>query len=259
MPSRHVRPFAAFVVTVLLSAMASVALLVGPVMPAIAQDMAATAKGSIVEQRREFGAFDAVQLNSAIDVVLVQSGRTAATLVGPALAIERITTEVKGNTLLIGDKPGNTGYWFWNRDKAPPVRLVVEVAEVRKLAVHGAGDMSAKALKGSELEVNVLGAGDVRLNDLSLSSLKVNVVGSGDVALAGKAPAQAFVIRGSGDIRASELQGSTVSVSIAGSGDARVWAMQSLSVSIAGSGDVRYRGEPTLTQQIAGSGDVSKL
>lgn len=251
------RTCTSFVVTLLVSTAAALAL-VAPSPPVQAQDGATTAKAGVNEQRRALGAFDAVQLTSAIDVVLVQSGQSAVTVVGTAQAIDRITTEVRGNTLHVGEKAGNERRWFWNSN-APTVRLVLEVAQLRKLSVAGAGDISTKGLKGEELEVDVLGAGDVRLNGLALSSVKVRIAGSGDVMLAGKAPTQAYVVRGSGDIRASELEGATVSVSIAGSGDARVWATQTLSVSIAGSGDVRYRGEPKLTQQIAGSGDVSKL
>lgn len=223
----------------------------GPVM----SQESTTADGTIVEEARDLGSFDAISLRGSVDVVLIQSDRHRATVVGRRDVVSKITTEVRDNALVIDEASG----WTLSVRKRHVPRVIVEVVNLKSVALAGSGDVSTKALKAKELTFSVSGSGDVRLAGLSIENFIVKIAGSGDVTASGKATTQRFAIAGSGDVRADQLEGSAVTVSIAGSGDARVWSTQSLKASIAGSGDVRYRGTPQVTKSVAGSGNVAAL
>ncbi len=243
-----------YVVFPVLAGLVLLAFLLAAGGPAVSQETN-TADSAIVEEERVLGSFDAISLRGSVDVVLIQSDRHRATVVGRRDVVSKITTEVRDGTLVIDEAAG----WTLNFRKHQAPRVIVETVNLKSVAVSGSGDFSTKALKAKELAFSVSGSGDVRLAGLSLDSLVVKIAGSGDVMASGKAPTQRFAIAGSGDVRADQLEGNAVTVSIAGSGDARVWSTQTLKASIAGSGDVRYRGAPQVSKSVAGSGSVAAL
>ncbi len=210
---------------------------------------------NVIEDARELSAFNALELRSSVDVVVVQSNRHHVTVVGKRDLVSKVTTEVRGDKLVVSTESG----WSFNWRQEAGVRAIVEVVDLRSASISGSGNLSTKSLKGKTLAFSVSGSGDMRLAGLHADSLTVNVSGSGDVTASGKAATQRIAVAGSGDVRADQLEGAVVSVSIAGSGDVRVWSTQTLKASIAGSGDVRYRGKPEVTKSVVGSGDVAAL
>ncbi len=216
---------------------------------------------SVIEDVRELTTFNAIDVRGSVDVVLVQTGKHRATVVGQRDKVPSVKTEVRDGTLVIDQASGSSWHigWSWRGGKREALKAIVEVADLQAIAVTGSGDVRSKTLKAKTLNVSVSGSGDVKLAGLAADSLGVKVSGSGDVTVSGKVPTQSYAIAGSGDVRADQLEGNTVSVSIAGSGDARVWSTQSLKASVAGSGDVQYRGAPQVEKSIAGSGTVTPM
>ncbi|TAF99588.1 MAG: DUF2807 domain-containing protein [Betaproteobacteria bacterium] len=209
--------------------------------------------GKAVTEPRITPPFNAISIKGAADVAIRQSNKNAVEVFADDNIAPLITTEVQGQTLVIGFKEKTSV-----RTKTKLV-VRVDVATLTAIGISGSGDVTADLLKLESLDVNISGSGDVRLNDLTAANLNVSISGSGDFTAAGSATKQRYAIAGSGDIRSSKLQGTDVTVSIAGSGDASVWATGTLTGSVLGSGDIRYTGNATLNKSVLGSGSISKL
>ena len=203
---------------------------------------------------RQVGSFDAVSVRAPVEVELRQAAAPRVEVRAEDAVQPLIETVVVdgafGRTLDIRVKAGAKLPW------PAKVRVVVDVASLRGLAIAGSGDVSGSGLKLERLEIRIGGSGDVRLNDLQAGQLELNIAGSGDIALSGRTDRLTASIAGSGDIDASALDAQDVSLRIAGSGDAQVRAATTLDVTIAGSGEVTYAGQPRLTQRILGSGSL---
>ncbi len=211
-----------------------------------------TGSGKVVEDTRLVSGFSQIEVKSAMDVELRQSGREAVTIIADDNIAPLIRAQVSGKTLVI-----DTNASWSTRVK---MRIVVDVISLTAVKVSGAGDVRAVALKTPELIVGISGSGDIFVEKLETESLSVSISGSGDFRSAGSARTQSYSIAGSGDIRADGLEGEKVNVKIAGSGDARVWAKTSLDASVMGSGDVRYKGKPTnVKKNVLGSGEIAEL
>lgn len=163
-----------------------------------------------------------------------------------------VETTVSHGTLQIRPQRG--------QDIDPTVlRIVVQARQLELLSLAGSGSISADALKGAALKLDVGGSGSITLQRADIEELTVSMAGSGNANLAGRAGTLKVSVAGSGNVSAAAMPADEARVSIAGSGLATVSARSSLRASIAGSGAVRYQGDPKVERSIAGSGDVQRI
>ncbi len=207
--------------------------------------------GKVVEEARTLPAFTRIRLDGPFNLRATQAAATSVGVRADDNLVQRVITEVEGDTLVVSLRPGHS---LRSRE---PLQVSVGTSSLQGVDMRGSGDLWLQSLKGERFELQLSGSGDARLSGLALRSLVVGVSGSGDVTAQGRCDEAQLSIAGSGDLHMAELQTLRTSVSIAGSGDARVHATQALSASVAGSGDVRYSGSPPqLKSSVAGSGSV---
>ncbi len=209
--------------------------------------------GKAITEPRVTQPFIAIAVKGAADVVIRQTGKSAVEVSGDDNIVPLVTTEVKGETLVIDFKDKTS-----MRTKTKLV-VRVDVAALTGISISGSGNVVAEPIKADALDVSISGSGDLRMNELNAASLAVSIAGSGDFTATGAAAKQRYSIAGSGDVKSSALKGNEVSVSIAGSGDASVWAKGTLSGNIVGSGDIRYLGDATVSKSVLGSGSMKRM
>jgi hypothetical protein len=213
--------------------------------------------GKPLREARNVDGFEAIRLAGHFDVVVRQAPTARLSLEGDGNLLPYVETRVvdghKGKVLEIGVKRG------YNLYAKQPLKVEVDMATLRALAIAGSGKAEIASFKVGALDLSVAGSGTVLARQLQADKLSVNVSGSGDVVVDGRSTELGVSIAGSGDVKTGELVADEVKVSIAGSGDASVQANRKLKVSIAGSGDVRYSGNAEVSSSIAGSGSVKKL
>ncbi|MGZ4400066.1 MAG: GIN domain-containing protein, partial [Gaiellaceae bacterium] len=142
----------------------------------------------------------------------------------------RVTTDVRGGSLVIGNRPGS----FITRS---PMRVDVHVPSIDALTLNGSGLISASGVK--------------------TSSLTLAISGSGILRVSGKATRLDIRLSGSGDAEAGQLVARDVHAVVSGSGRILVDATERLDASVPGSGAIIYSGEPShITTSISGSGTV---
>lgn len=187
--------------------------------------------GRVVTEERPVNSFSAVQLDGSGTLLITQGEAEALTISGDDTILPLIRSEVQGDTLVLGPRPGSS--------------LTFSSDLIYKLTVTR---LDAVTLNGS---------GNVRADKLTTDHLRVAINGAGDWTGTGSVDALEVHITGSGSFDAPELASRVAGVEISGSGDVIVKASETLDARIDGSGSVRYAGSPNITQRVSGSGSVA--
>ncbi|HAP59544.1 MAG TPA: hypothetical protein DCR93_08595, partial [Cytophagales bacterium] len=162
-----------------------------------------TGSGNILEETRDVSDFSAVRVESFLDVYLSQGSSQSVMVKADDNIIEKITVEVKGNTLVVGFEKGS-----WNmRDITAKVYVTatelnaiessgssdiilesdIEAGDF-ELEASGSSDIVAKshALSVGDLRVSTSGSSDIVVKDLTAEDIRARTSGSSDIELAGE-------------------------------------------------------------------------
>ncbi|MFH8252784.1 head GIN domain-containing protein [Microbacterium sp. B2969] len=206
------------------------------------------ASGPMTSQDREVDAVTTVVLDSSGDLS-ISEGEPKLVVHAPEDALEHLTSDVEGDTLVLGVKPGfDLGLG--------KVRYELTLPALQAVELNGSGDVESTVSASGTVRLTVEGSGDVTWTGLDAERVEVGLSGSGDLELRGSATELEIQLDGSGSVDAEHLDTQNAVVAIGGSGDADVTASGSLSVDISGSGRVTYSGDPELDSNVSGSGEV---
>ena len=207
----------------------------------------AVVAGPQESEDRDVGDVSSVALATSGNLVVVRGDLPALTVTAARPALERLTSDVAGDRLMLG----STGSFMTGR-----IGYLLETSHLDRVTVQGSGDVTGSGVTGDRLEVLVQGSGDVSFDGVDARRVTVTVQGSGDVTLDGRSDELVVHVAGSGTVHAFDLEVDAADVDVAGSGDVQTSPSGTLDVRTVGSGDVRYRGDPHVTSQVLGSGDV---
>jgi hypothetical protein len=186
--------------------------------------------GQLATTQREVSGFTKVELSGQGDLTIEQTGTESLTISAEENLLPLLTSDVSGDTLVLGTKPNTTIV------PSQPITYSVTVKDLNGLAVSGSGTISAPKLATTDLATKISGSGTITVN--------------------GAANDQNLEISGSGRYQAEGLTSKTVKARISGSGNATVMATDVLDVAISGSGSLTYSGNPEVKQEISGSGKL---
>lgn len=207
------------------------------------------------KETRNVEKFSAIGLSVSADVYVTQGSPQKVELEGAVSDLEKIVTEVDGNTLKIRTKPGS-----W---RIGNVKVYITVENINSLAVSGSGSLYVeKSLETGNLTLAVSGSGSVNINNLKANAVVSTISGSGKISLSGsgnQVSSQTIAISGSGDLYAESLETRDAEVHVSGSGECHLFVSGKLQASVSGSGDVYYKGEPVVKAHVSGSGKVRKI
>ncbi len=210
-------------------------------------------EGDIVTETIEISDFSAVSLIGADDIVISYGDTLEVTATGHANIIDRLKTNVNGNTWNVRLETGcHSNY---------ELTVYITMPDVEEISILGSGDIYVNDfINGGDLELNISGSGDIELNQMEgCPKIDADITGSGDINLEGETPDLETLdvsILGSGNFVAYPAITSEAFISIAGSGDCYVSTIDFLDVQITGSGDVYYKGTPEVDLKVTGSGNV---
>jgi predicted small secreted protein len=189
--------------------------------------------GQISSESRQVSGFSKVELTGNGELTIEQTGAESLTISAEENLLPRVSSEVSGDTLVLGPK------------------TIAKIFPTRPIKYA----LTVKDLTGLE----VSGSGSANVSKLATTSLSSKISGSGQITANGTADDQELDISGSGRYQAEQLISKTVKVTISGSGSADVHATELLDIQMSGSGALTYTGNPPqVTQEISGSGKVIK-
>ena len=204
----------------------------------------------------QVGDVSRIRVQGPFDVRVRTGVPTGVRATGPQDAIDRVTVEQHGETLVIGTSR-SMGLSNWTWSKRDPLVVDVGVRALAAAALGGSGNVSIDRVRGDALDLAVSGSGDLGVGAVDVERLKLQAAGSGSLTAAGRAGTVDASLVGSGDIHGNALKAEQATVSLAGSGSIDLAAQRSATVSLAGSGDVRIVGPAACTVARRGSGDVT--
>ena len=213
---------------------------------------ASDSAGNLITETRDVGEFNRVRLETIGDLNITQSDETRVELEFSPKYEGAITTEVQGDTLVIGSNRRNITQI--NRDV---LRYNVTLSELEGVAVDGSGDVNVGSFGAEDILFSVDGSGDIVAEDLQVERLELAISGSSDVHFAGRADTFVAGVDGAGEIEARGLRAQEVRLGISGAGEAEVCALSALDVNVSGSGEITYYGAPSAPSvDISGAGEV---
>ena len=229
----------------------------------------------ITEERSVDESFTVVSMFNNVNVKLVHSQHPRLELTCPKNLIEKVTTEVKGDTLVVR----NENDFNWIRSYDYSIDLTVYYDSLRSVNFYSIGTlqsldslrgMSQQSIDSTESGIDTVmirgfilrvleGSGDI---DLTLSCNVLKAVfsnGTSKVTLHGYAGYAEHYLRSYGTIHAEDLYSNIVKVTSNSTNDAYVWAHSSLFAYLSNIGNVYYRGYPWIAESYTGDGRVIKL
>ena len=235
-------------------------------------------RGNGVEatEARTVGSFSEVSANGPFDVA-VSTGAPTVEVTCDENLLPDITTEVQGDTLVIGTREED-GTWILLAPEAP-CHVRVSTPTLRGVGATGSGWLIVRGeapdlaevhstgsggvlvepvILASALRVTATGSGEIELETIEVGAVELEVVGSGRVAIGGgSADSLTAQITGSGDLDAPALVVDRADVTISGSGGAELTVTGSLEALLTGSGSLVIHGDPPERDvNTTGSGDV---
>ena len=207
--------------------------------------------GPIVDNERIVEAFDEIDNETSLDLVITQGDVQRVTVSAEADVQAVLKTEVKGDRLTItanGNLNGTSG--------GEARRILITVAQVENFVNDGSGDASIEGFDADKIQVKLDGSGDFEIRESEFDNVTIDADGSGDIRLDGRGNDLSVKTDGSGDVDAYDWAAEDVVVEAKGSGNVRVRADDKLKVKLSGSGNVYYRGNPNLQLDDTGSGEV---
>jgi hypothetical protein len=198
--------------------------------------------------------FDRMRISGPFDVHVRVGGSPSARATGPKDALDRLSVDASGGTLVVKSLPG--GWGGWPTGSHGPVVIEVSVPALRGLSITGSGDVTVDRVRGDALDLAQSGSGSLDIGGIDVGTITAVMTGSGDMSLAGKARTASATLTGSGDLKASGLLVDDAQTKLVGSGDLSLGARHVVKVLLAGSGDVTIAGPAACAVTRSGSGDV---
>jgi predicted small lipoprotein YifL len=177
-------------------------------------------RGPMSTQVREVDDFDSIEMDGAARLEIEVGSAESVTIEAREEIIDRVRTEVRGDTLHIRSKPKD---WFISNGR-PRVIVKVTLPELEYLKLEGGNDVRLSGLAGGETRIRAEGAAHIKATG-HVEELTVHMAGAGHADLDG--------------LLAEEAR-----VTVDGVGSVYVHPTVSLDATMNGVGAILYTGSP---------------
>ncbi len=199
--------------------------------------------------------FTRVRVDGPYNVQLTTGVAPFAKANGSPTAINAISIEVEGRTLVVRKSPSS---WGGYPGQSPgPVEISVGTHDVSTLWLNGSGKLNVNRVKGQSFDLSLVGSGSVDVRDLAVDRLTAGITGSGSVTLAGTAAGAKTIVRGTGTLNASGLKVKDADIGADGSAVVKLTVSGTAKIDTQGTATVALAGRPACTVHASGSAVVS--
>jgi hypothetical protein len=192
-------------------------------------------RGPSRTQTRDVSSFAAIDMSGAARLEITVGRPESLLLEGRAASIERVTTEVRHNTLFIESKPRD---WFMSSNRRR-ITVRISVPKLESLQVEGGNDVRVTGFDGGESVIKASGAAHI-FAEGRLAALTVRMAGAGH-----------------GDF--SRLEADQARVTVEGVGSVIVHPKDTLDATMNGVGAILYTGSPReVNTRMNGLGTIAR-
>lgn len=213
----------------------------------------AAASAHAAERRVLLSDFDRVEIDGDYDVVISTGRLVPVRVSGAPQAIERVSVEQRGRTLVIRPAAGQT----LGMSDAGPVRIQASTNAVRSLRASGSARVAVSSLTAPKTDITLGGSVVFETGRVASDELTLSLDGSGQAKLAGRAAKALVILRGSGAIDAKALDIADLNVSAEGSGKVDITASKTARVEGLGTAAITVEGNAKCDVTSGGLGIIA--
>lgn len=222
----------------------------------LATSLAATAAPAIAASRN-FGItdFTKVRVDGPYKVSFTSGVAPFARASGSGAALDRLTIEVRGDTLVVQNN--KSGWGGYPGENPGPVEVTVGTHEISNAWVNGAGALLIDRVGGLSFALSVQGSGRAEIASADADQLNVSLIGTASAKLAGKAKKLTALVRGIAALDAGDLAATDASIGTEGAATVDANVKGEAAISASGPATIRLTGRPTCTLRTGSSATVS--
>lgn len=200
--------------------------------------------------------FDRVRVDGPYKVKVTTGVSPYAKVSGSAAAIDGVSVDQQGQTLIIRANPSSWGGAYPGEGRGP-VEISVGTLNLSAAWVNGSGSLAVDRVKGLSFNLAVQGSGSAAIGNAAVDQMEIGIAGAGSVTLAGAAPKLTAIVRGTSSLDASALAVKDVTVGAEGPSQVRLNVSNSAKVDARGVASVEIAGGPACTVKAQGSAVVT--
>jgi hypothetical protein len=199
--------------------------------------------------------FSEIRIDGPYTVQLTTGVSPFAKVTGSPAAIDGISVEIEGQTLVIHKDPSG---WGGYPGEAPgPVEISAGTHDLSTVWINGAGNLKVNAVDGPSLDISLGGSGTIGVGQITVDQLSIGLAGTGTAMLAGTANEAHAMVRGTSSLDARSLTVKNATIGADGAAVVKLTATNTAKVNTQGMTTVDLGGSPSCTVTAAGSAVVS--
>ncbi|MGN6155472.1 MAG: GIN domain-containing protein [Sphingomicrobium sp.] len=196
-----------------------------------------------------------IRVDGPYTVKLTTGAPPSAKATGSSTALDKLSVEVEGDTLVI--RKNQSGWGGFPGDNPGPVSIAVGTHDLTAIWLNGSGGLRINAVKGPAVDIAVVGAGSVAIDKLAVDHVGVGVSGSGSVVLSGTANEASATASGTSSIDAHALTAKNATIGASGAAVVKLAATNTVKVNGEGAVTVELSGKPACTLNMEGPASVT--
>ena len=222
----------------------------------LATALAAPAAPAIAATRN-FGItdFTKVRVDGPYKVSFTSGVAPFARASGSGAALDRLTIEVRGDTLVVQNN--KSGWGGYPGENPGPVEVTIGTHDIHNAWVNGAGALLIDRVGGLSFALSVQGSGRAEIASADADQLNVSLIGTASAKLAGKAKKLTALVRGIAALDARDLAATDASIGTEGAATVDANVRDEANISSSGPATIRLTGNPTCTLRTGSSATVS--
>jgi hypothetical protein len=199
--------------------------------------------------------FTRIHVDGPYSVVLKTGVPPSAKATGSSTALDNVSVEVEGQTLVI--RKNQSGWGGFPGDNPGPVTIAVGTHDLTTIWLNGSGGLRVNAVKGPALDISLVGAGSVAIDKVTVDHVGAGLSGSGSVVLAGTANEASLTGSGTSSLDAHALTVKNATIGASGAAVVKLSATNTAKVHGEGAVSVELSGKPSCTLNFQGPGSVT--
>ena len=206
------------------------------------------------DRRVDLSSFDTLRVEGPFIVALTTAPSPRGMMSGDAETLRRVEARISGSTLVVRRTNDGTAM---SRSPLGPVTLTIAAPPLSTITVIGGAQVTAQAMRGNALSLNINGPGDVRIDRADGEQLSATLLGPAKLAIGGGRVGKARLsANGPAAITAGGLEAGDLLVMLDGAGEVDARARYTATIANNGLGRVTVAGTPKCRVTGAGAGPV---
>ncbi len=199
--------------------------------------------------------FSRIRIDGPYSVQLKTGVSPFAKATGSGSAIDGISVQVEGQTLIVRKDPSA---WGGYPGEAPgPIEISVGTHDLSNIWLNGSGSLKVNAAKGPSLGIGLAGSGTIAVDQIAVDTLEVSLVGTGSAVLGGTANEAHAAVSGTSALNAHSLTVKNATIGADGASVVKLTATNTAKVSTRGTTTIDLGGGPSCTVTAAGAAVVT--